>query len=127
MTAENKKLLRRFHMRWIRIVCRVTRHHTRKHRISTEEREAKLPQSESKFMSNLDMNLDSDCGTVQYCPMEPRNGTWRQLLQGRSLKDGAQGRSLRQSQQSDQLRRMRRHVSRVYRDSERRTRLSSTR
>ena len=28
-------------------------------------------------------------------PDEPRNGTWRQLQQGRSLKDGAQGRSLR--------------------------------
>ena len=36
------RLLQRFHRRCIRIMCRVTRHHTRKHSISTEELEAKL-------------------------------------------------------------------------------------
>ena len=41
-TAEIMRLLQRFHRRCIRIMCRVTRHHTRKHRVSTEELEAKL-------------------------------------------------------------------------------------
>jgi hypothetical protein len=43
VSAENMRLLQRFHRKCIRIMCRVTRHHTRKHRISTEELEAKLP------------------------------------------------------------------------------------
>jgi hypothetical protein len=38
VTAENMRLLQRFHMKCIRIMCRVTRHHTRKHRISTGTR-----------------------------------------------------------------------------------------
>ncbi len=46
VSAENMRLLRRFHRKCIqvpsRIMCRVTRHHTRKHLISTEELEAKL-------------------------------------------------------------------------------------
>jgi hypothetical protein len=42
VTAENMRLLQRFHRKCIRIMCRVTRHHTRKHRISTEVLEAKL-------------------------------------------------------------------------------------
>ena len=42
VNAENMRLLRRFHRKCIRIMCRVTRHHTRKHHISTEELEAKL-------------------------------------------------------------------------------------
>ena len=42
VSAENMRLLQRFHRKCIRIMCRVTRHHTRKHRISTEELEAKL-------------------------------------------------------------------------------------
>jgi hypothetical protein len=42
--AENMRLLQRFQGKCIRIMCRVTRHHTRKHHISaaTEELEAKL-------------------------------------------------------------------------------------
>jgi hypothetical protein len=51
--AENMRLLERFHrkciqlsnnltLKFVRIMCRVTRHHTRKHHISTEELEAKL-------------------------------------------------------------------------------------
>ncbi len=44
VNAENMRLLQRFHRKCIRIMCRarVTRHHTRKHHISTEELEAKL-------------------------------------------------------------------------------------
>jgi hypothetical protein len=49
VSAENMRLLQRFHRpgKCIRIMCRVTRHHTRKHlisslRFSTEELEAKL-------------------------------------------------------------------------------------
>ncbi len=42
VSAENMRLLQRFHRKCIRIMCRVTRHHTRKHHISTEELEAKL-------------------------------------------------------------------------------------
>ena len=42
VTAENMRLLQRFRRKCIRIMCRVTRHHTRKHRISTEVLEAKL-------------------------------------------------------------------------------------
>jgi len=42
VSAENTRLLQRFHRKCIRIMCRVTRHHTRKHHISTEELEAKL-------------------------------------------------------------------------------------
>ena len=42
VAAENMTLLQRFRKRCIRIMCRVTRHHTRNHRISTEEVEAKL-------------------------------------------------------------------------------------
>ncbi len=38
-SAENMRLLQRFHRRRIRIMCRVTGHHTRKHLISTEELE----------------------------------------------------------------------------------------
>jgi hypothetical protein len=44
VSAENVRLLQRFHrnLRCIRIMCRVTRHHTWKQHISTEELEAKL-------------------------------------------------------------------------------------
>jgi hypothetical protein len=46
VNAENMGLLQRFRRRCIRIMCRVTRHHTRKHHISEstepEELEAKL-------------------------------------------------------------------------------------
>ena len=42
VSAENMRLLQRFHRRCIRIMCRVTRHHTRQHLISTKELEAKL-------------------------------------------------------------------------------------
>ena len=40
VSAENMRLLQRFHRKCTRIMCRVTRHHARKHRISTEELEA---------------------------------------------------------------------------------------
>ena len=50
VNAENMRLpkspqVQRFHRKCIRIImmCRVTRHHTRKHHISTEELAAKLP------------------------------------------------------------------------------------
>jgi hypothetical protein len=44
VSAENMRLLQRFRKKCIRIMCRpgVNRHHTRKHRISTEELEARL-------------------------------------------------------------------------------------
>jgi hypothetical protein len=42
VSAENTRLLQRFHRKCIRIMCRVTRHHTRKHCISTKELESKL-------------------------------------------------------------------------------------
>ncbi len=42
VSAENMRLLQRFHRKCIRIMCTVTRRHTRKHHISTEELEAKL-------------------------------------------------------------------------------------
>ncbi len=44
VSAQNMRLLQRLHRKCIRIMCRVTRHHTQKHLISgsTEEVEAKL-------------------------------------------------------------------------------------
>ena len=42
VNAENMRLLQRFHRKCIRIMCRVTRQHTRKHHISTGELEATL-------------------------------------------------------------------------------------
>ena len=45
VSAENMRLLQRFHVQEMysdHHMCRVTRHHTRKHLISTEELEAKL-------------------------------------------------------------------------------------
>jgi hypothetical protein len=41
VSAENMRLLQRFHRKCfqVRIMCRATRHHTRKHHISTEELE----------------------------------------------------------------------------------------
>jgi hypothetical protein len=42
VNAENMRLLQGLHRKCIRIMCRVTRHHTRKHHISTKELEAKL-------------------------------------------------------------------------------------
>ena len=51
--CENLSLLQRFHRKCVRIMCRVTRRHTQKHRISTDALEAKQASSTSGIIIGL--------------------------------------------------------------------------